>query len=379
MSSKHGQNKERQARVLMFSLRNIFSDRHFMGYHYEFEDIIQAIDSVDLIAPKRLKWFNYGTSVACRIGEVSKIAVNPGVRAVRPSGHYDLFLAICQFPMELYMVRAVKGWKDCCRRSVCLISEFVVENMSVYRGALKVLSEFDYVVVNFSRSVDALRRKLPGKCLYLPPGVDGMLFCPYPDPPKRVVDVYSIGHRAEKTHKALLKLAKEKRIFYLYDTINDYHVYNLSEHRFQFANIGKRSRYFLVNPALKTDATEKTITHSEIGTRYFEGAASGSIMIGEIPTSNEYKKNFFWQDAVVELPFGSDKIDVIIEELNKDRQRRNKIRRDNIVNSLLHHDWLYRWEVVLSLAGLSPLPESSERKKKLNALAELCKNEKSNR
>jgi hypothetical protein len=362
----------------MFSLRNIFNNRHFMGYHYEFEDVIQAIDSVDLISPTRKNWFNLGRSIAYRIGEVSRIAFNPGVQVVRPKGDYELFMAICQFPIELYMIKAVKGWKDCCRKSVCLISEFVVENIRFYKGAINVLSEFDHVLVNFSGSVDFLNDALGDKCMYLPIGADALLFCPYPDQLKRVVDVYSIGHRAEKTHKALLKLAREKGIFYLYDSINDYHVYDLAEHRFQFVNIAKRSRYFLVNPALKTDATEETITQSEIGTRYYEGAASGSILIGEIPTTNEYKKSFFWQDAVVELPFGSDKIDLIIEELDRDRQRRETIRRNNIVQSLRNHDWLYRWEAILGLAELSPMPELNERKERLMALAEVCENEKSN-
>jgi hypothetical protein len=42
----------KKPRVLLFSLRNIYGKAHFRCPHFEFEDIICEIDSVDLLAPK---------------------------------------------------------------------------------------------------------------------------------------------------------------------------------------------------------------------------------------------------------------------------------------------------------------------------------------
>lgn len=74
---------------------------------------------------------------------------------------------------------------------------------------------------------------------------------------------------------------------------------------------------------------------------------------------------------VVHLPFGSDKIDTIINELDMQPERQEKIRRNNVVQSLLHHDWVYRWETVLKIAGLEPMPELLERKKRLRDLSNI--------
>lgn len=358
------------ARVLMFSQRNIYKDRHFMASLYEFEDIICSTDSVEMIAPHRLKWFKTGKRIALKIGEKCRVALNPGIATMKLGKDYDLFFAVCQFPSELLMVNAIKGWKDYCRTSVCLLSEIWLKDITLYKSSLKVLSEFDYVFLNHSQSVEGVSKEIQGECLYLPHGIDTILFCPYPNPPQRSIDVYSIGRRSEPTHQILLKMARENRIFYVYDSINDYHVFNTTQHRLLLANMAKRSRYFIVNPG-KIDTPEETGNQIEFGARFFEGAASGSIMIGEIPKNIEFNKIFFWPDAVIHVPFGSEKIDNIINELDRQPYREERIRKKNIAESLLHHDWVYRWETILQTAGLKPLPGVLERKERLEKLARL--------
>ncbi|MEB3181575.1 MAG: glycosyltransferase family 1 protein, partial [Nostocaceae cyanobacterium] len=45
------------------------------------------------------------------------------------------------------------------------------------------------------------------------------------------------------------------------------------------------------------------------------------------------------------------------------------IRRNNMVNSLLHHDWVYRWEKILQSVGMDSTPEMETRKVYLQELA----------
>jgi spore maturation protein CgeB len=267
------------------------------------------------------------------------------------------------------MVNAVRNWKDACKTSICLIDELWVREMSGSRNFLRILEKFDVVMLYYSQSVKPLGERIGRKCVYLPPGVDSLLFSPYPDPPKRVVDVYSIGRRSQITHEALLRMVSEDGLFYLHDSIAGDQSIDSLQHRALFANVAKRSRYFLVNPGL-IDRPDKRGDQIEIGNRYFEGTASGAILLGERPNNQEFEKLFDWPDAVIPLAYNSPDIGKLIKELDRQPERQDKIRKTNVEQSLLRHDWVYRWEAMLNTVGLAPMPQLFERKKRLKALAE---------
>jgi hypothetical protein len=374
MTANREGNQLHAPRVLLFSERNIYEQEVWRCSFHEFEEILQDIDSVELLAPKPREWYRNGKRVASRLGEYFKTPLNPGVSSVRLDRYYDVFFAICEKPSELMNINAVKGWKDHCKTSFCWLVEFYVKEMPMLKSSLEVLSQFDHVLFMFDTS-EPFERIIRGEGCYLPAGIDALRFCPYPNPPKRSIDVFSFGRRSEETHQALLRMAREEGLFYVYDTINDLHAYNLLEHRMLVANMAKRSRYFFVNPG-KIDVPEETGGQSEFGYRYFEGAAPGTIMIGERPNNKQFERIFNWEDAVIHLPFGSDKIGTIIKELDKQPERQRRIRRNNIVQSLLHHDWAYRWETVLKMAGLDPLPGLLKRKEKLKELAAVVEEER---
>jgi len=42
-----------------------------------------------------------------------------------------------------------------------------------------------------------------------------------------------------------------------------------------------------------------------------------------------------------------------------------------VVQSLLRHDWVYRWENILKMVGLDPMPQLLERKKHLRDLSNM--------
>src|SRR5690348_4288067 len=219
MSNASLEKGSRKARTLLFSHRNIFEGALFRCPHYEFEDIICQIDSVDVLAPRPTKWFKYGSRIANRLARDTTLALNPGIEKVKLKGNYDLLFAVCGFPKDLLHLNVVTNWKDHCRVSICLLDEIWASQLSKYECFLKILSQFDYVMLYYSQSVKPLSEVIGNKCFFLPPGVDAIRFCPYPELPKRVVDVYSIGRRSEVTHQALLKMAKEGSIFYVYDSI----------------------------------------------------------------------------------------------------------------------------------------------------------------
>ena len=358
------------SRILMFSQRNIYNF-HYRCALYEFEDIIRQIDSVDLLNPHPSRWFKYGTRIANRLAVDCYISPNPGISKVRINRYYDLFFTICQFPSDLLNVKTVIGWEDHCRISICWLNEIYASDVHKDKYYLDILSKFDYVILNCSQSVSAVNEVIGSKGFYSPFGIDATIFCPFPESPQRFIDVYSIGRRSEQTHQTLLDLLKKKKIFYVYDTIDGKKVLSANQHRLLYANFAKRAKYFIVNPG-KMDCPDETAGQSETGYRYYEGAASGTIMIGESPKNDEFKKDFNWPDVVIHLPQGSDNIESLIDELAKQPERQEEIRATNVAQSLLRHDWAYRWETVLKTAGLEPLPELLERKNHLKRLAKMA-------
>jgi hypothetical protein len=359
-------------RVLVFSQRNIFKQAFFRAAHFEFEDLITRFDDAEVLSPEVEAW-NSRHLMANRVAFHAPIALNPGLPPITLSGKYDLFLAVCGRVPDLLMVNAVRNWEETCKTSICLIDELWVKEFDQYKHFLHILKRFDLVLLYYSQTVAPLHERIGVRCEFVPPGVDALGLCPYPAPPKRVIDVYSMGRRSAITHQSLLELAARSNLFYLHDTASGDKAIDLKEHRSLFTNIAKRSRYFIVNPGL-IDRPDKRGDQIEIGNRYFEGAAAGTIMVGERPDNGQFSKLFDWPDAILHLPYDSANIGSIIEELDNNPEREERIRRANATNALLRHDWAYRWEKILGMAGLEPMPELSRRKVELQRLAEAIAN-----
>jgi hypothetical protein len=268
------------------------------------------------------------------------------------------------------MVNAVGNLRDVCRTSICLLDELWIRSIVKNRYFLRLLAKFDVIMLYYSQTVKPLSELLQCRCIFFPPGIDAILFCPYPDPPKRVIDVYSMGHRSEVMHQGLLKMARERGLFYLHDSIDGSQAINSKEHRTLLANVAKRSRYFIVNPG-KFNEPKKRGNQIEVSNRFFEGSASGSIMIGERPANEAFKQLFDWPDAVTQIGYDPRDIETAVMRLDGDQKRQDTIRRTGVVQALMRHDWVYRWEAVLRTAGLEPMQGVLERKERLRRLANI--------
>jgi hypothetical protein len=355
-------------RILLFSHKNIYDPAVWRCPFREFERILQEVDSVDVIAPTPKASYRYGISAAMRLGELVDVSLNPGIPTTRLEREYDMFITVCERPGELLHLKSIEGLRDKCKTTVCWLPEFYAKDIPLFKSSIGMLKEFDHVIFMFVVN-EPFKKVIKGKGQYLPAGIDALSFCPYPAPPVRSIDVLSIGRRAPATHKALMKMANEDGKFYVYDTINALKAYDLDEHRRMMANMAKRSRYFIVSPG-KFDKPEETGGQSEFGYRYFEAAAPGTIMIGMRPyNNNEFDKIFDWTDSVIEVPFTSDEIVSVIRELDKQPDRQMKMRQRNMTECLLKHDWVYRWESILSSVSMQPLPMLEKRKQVLRDIA----------
>ena len=93
-------------------------------------------------------------------------------------------------------------------------------------------------------------------------------------------------------------------------------------------------------------------------------------MIGMPPAGEAFPRYFDWEDAIIKVDFsGKDVLDTIAE-LDAQPDRLERISRRNVANSLLKHDWVYRWEDMLTPLGLEPSSEMIKRKEYLQQLAQ---------
>jgi hypothetical protein len=334
---------------------------------YEFEDVIAKVEpDARIVSP-----VGFVRSPSVRLVNLVsrdarlRIPASLGYRKPSVDDEYDLFFADFQFLSDLDSLRAIPHWQRRARRSVCVIEELWARDIPRWKTLPRMLEGFDHVFLECSGSVEPLHQLTGLPCSFLPPGVDALRFCPLPPPP-RVVDVCRVGRRDAAIHASLLDACKRGELFYEFDSVRPENVWDTAEHREHLASVLKRSRYVIVNPG-KYNRHSETSGQQELGFRFFEGAAAGAVMIGTSPRIPSFGENFDWRDAVIEIDDGS--VLGAIATLDADPSRLDRIRRDNVTNSLRRHDWVYRWERVLDAAGLPTSDGVEARKRTLEDLA----------
>lgn len=369
------QNSSSQSRILILSMCEIESHVSRSSIN-EFENCICSWEDVDLLSiPCFTK--SVGTKVVNNLSRKyfqisgSSKTFNPINDCFILDKNYELFFYLCQQPIDLLYLNSIKDWRDRCSKAVCFLDEIWMENYAKEEKQLSVLKKFDYIFMSLSFSIKAVAKTTEKPCYYLPPGIDAVKFCPYPLLPQRSVDVCSFGRRSLSVHRALLNLEEQKNFLYVYDTMKYLFTNNYQTHRALYQNIVKRSKYFIAYKP-KFNRKFETGDQEELNTRFFEGAAGGAVILGTPPKTETFTQNFDWSDAVIELPADATNAQEVIADLNAQPERLKEIRRNNVINSLLRHDWVYRWEQILDRVGISHTPKMAQRRAYLQSLADIA-------
>lgn len=374
---------------------------------YEFEDLIQEISPVryfELVDRKSLemsrKVYKACRRVSAKVYRVCQRASQAGklssglAHRFLPENSrfqidrdYTLFFPTFNNAFELFGLKAVDGWRDQCQYAACYINEVWASELSDYDYLIELLRDFDHIFVGLQHSVDLVSQVTGKPCTYLPIGVDALKFGRPPSASMpRHIDVCNIGRRSDVTHEALLNLARQQNWFYYYDTISTpkgvanaekqvtFHVKSPEEHRLLLANLLKRTRYFIANRAFVNDP-RRTGGQGEIPSRFFEGTAAGTVMIGEPPQTETFQEYFGWEDAIISVPFDAPHIGEVIAELEAQPERVAAIRRNNMIQSCLRHDWLHRLQVVYDTFDLPASEAMAQRSAQLTARVEALRQE----
>lgn len=360
-------------RVAVMSMRNQeFHVSRACGY--EFEDMIcEELDSARLVAPgpggRTLFQRKLRNGAARMVGDRKFIKIlNLGADKIRLDADYELFFFSAAQLRDLAELTAIPDWRNRSRFAVCWMQELWARDIIEENHILDILNQFDHVICSFFHSVEPLRGRISAPVTYMPWGVDAELFCPFPNPPARVIKVAGIGLVPKHTERALVHFADETGKFFHYQTVFGPSVaHNHREHRQNYAGLLKRSEYFLSFLAKFSNAERGT--QKEFGLRYIEGVAAGTVMLGDLVDNPAFSEWFDWPDSVIPLSVEDPEPQALIRELDDTPERIAAARRGNLVNALRRLDNLYRWEDVLRLAGMQITPAMLQRRKRLEALA----------
>lgn len=368
--------------VLMLSMRQL-DDLVAYCMTYEFEDVISEMTGAHRIDVGDEPALEFSR----RVYKLSRYAtgsrqlarmVTPPPAVVELDRDYELFFPTFNHAYELFALATIPDWRKRCRVAACYVAELWVKELPEY--LLELLGDFDHIFLGVSNPVAEVARIAGRPCSYLPIAADVLRFTPYPDPPPRHIDVCNIGRRSAVTHGALLRLARERRIHYHFDTVaasgidkkqRSFHVHDAAEHRLLLAGVLQRSRYYFASRA-RVNEPEFTLGREEISGRYYEGAAAGSVMIGEPPDSDEFRRLFDWEDAVIRVPFDCPDIADRLVELDRDPQRLADIARRNTHQAALRHDWSHRLRSVFQTLGIRETPAMQARDQRLQQIAAMA-------
>ncbi len=359
-----------QRRCLIIATFNM-DLRAWSGVHWELANAISQFETADIVAPSN-RFYNSDNPAARpplrqRIIPIVRRKLGlpvPKMVSTDVDGDYDLAFYICQFPQELAELNQIRHWRRRAERAAVFILEGWPAVFEAQARNLALLDQFDHVFVLNGSSIPHLARYTSTPISQLSTATDVMLTTPVPDSPPRVVDICCIGRNDPEAHAKLLTFSRDRGLFYLYDVWKNQQVnFGWEAVRRLNADVIRRSRYYVVWDPAHANARRLNAGGGQVlSTRYFEGAAGGAVLVGSAPDCPEYRAAFNWSDALV--PLGDDPASVIAA-LDSDPQRVERIRTNNIRESLLRHDWAHRWREVLGALDLAPTPQHVAREEEL--------------
>ena len=345
---------------------------------YEFEDLI--VDELEpgavFITPPQVAARQLGLRAKrwLKRRNVSTGDFNFGARTMSMGQDLDLFFTAPALPADLLALSTLHDWRKRSRVAVCYLQElWISEFDKQLPGVADILRQFDHVFVGLYHTAEALSKRLGIKVEYMPLGIDAEMWNPYRGIEKpRDIDVCAIGNMDPDTHDALWQWAEGTGRYYNFTTTGSATL-SVSHriHRQNLAQTLQRSKFFFTYMA-KRAVTQQRKSQEEFGPRYFEGAGAGVIQLGDaVKTNSAYLEHMNWDGAVIEAPYASADMPALLEDLEKDANWLEEVRRRNVTNCLLRHDHLNRWDMVLKVAGLDETPGAAARRARLQDQAEL--------
>jgi len=271
-------------------------------------------------------------------------------RPIALADDYDLcFLAVFQ-PEDIRALAFLGGLRRRCRRVVVYVFDAWTSSSATLQRHRELWRLCDKVFVSFPAAAEAWRSQLGCPVEYLPQAIDPARFHPGSDRP---IHVLSIGRRLESVHRQLVGISSRHGLWYQFSESRAPVAIDLEDSQFLLARLCRSARIQICWPLEVTHAESRRVGYtpadgSPITARWFEAAASGSIVMGSKPASLEFDRLFPDEAFVRELPRASERqLELAVLEALADHDElrpRSALAR----HVLTHHCWQVRCAEILA-------------------------------
>ena len=269
-------------------------------------------------------------------------------RADPPREKYDLCLLAAMGLFSMNTLTGVRGLRSACRKLVVYVYDSWPEDVHWFRRNRRLWDACDHLFVSFPEAVDAYARFLDCPVEYLPQAIDPYRF--HPDRVDRPLDIVSIGRRIPEAHRLLREVADRHDLFYYYTRVESAQAIDLEDSYALVARILQSTRASVCWPVSQRTGRNRTI--SPVTVRWFEAAASGVVVLGEAPSTGEFRELFPYEGFVRRLdltdPARFER--TVLEALNGDDRPERRQLADHVRTA---HSWEARLATILNATGLS--------------------------
>ncbi len=216
-------------------------------------------------------------------------------------------------------------------------SAFIIDAWKYLRdkiGYFATVHRLDPCFLSYTEALAELKpRYRYAKFEWLPFGADTGVF--YPRGEEKPVFAFWMGRRDKSLHNALLEYCQSRGLTYIYSNDGRYSTEQLGE-------IAAKAQYFLVTPP----HPDRSGGYSPMPSRYVEGLAAGTRLLGVLPKSGEYQRLYPLNAVCQVAPDGSD----LVQRLDEDRRNPENQRHVDRARDLVHrhHSWRRRAEQIVN-------------------------------
>ena len=347
----------------------------WFAYCVEFERVIASVLDADTIeisrrpgtVPKLLADRHRARNLSKRVKSLRSFDWNAGEK------HYDLAVIVVSDLNQLGVLAAIPGWRSIADRFIAYVFEVWPVWLPAAAGAFTdVIDHLDHVFVGLEKVIPHMQALTKTPVSFVPCGVDVLQVKPPTSIEGKRVDVSNRGRRDKGQHQMLVQWAAANDKFYEYDTGGLANVESPDGHRRHFYEQAARSRAFVANLA-RLDQADLRGGVAEVGLRYYEAVACGSVLIGEHPPRDMIERSLGNPPGLFDLPGGCTSMPGDIGEMLTDDRAVIDLGVANRRVGLQHLDVSHRWDVMASALGLGDTTGVVARRAALAAeLAELA-------
>ncbi|WP_019499461.1 glycosyltransferase [Pseudanabaena sp. PCC 6802] len=297
----------------------VLTDPTLKGFEYgvlqDFkEEIIRVTSGHPVVMPRR----KFPKLIEARLGHGTRYG---GLRKLIPKIECDLkadVLWVVLMGAENFSLDLFKNWDRHIGIKILYIFDTFESQLPSIRRVLQS-SKWDLAIASFHGALPFLEEQTQQKWHAIPQGVKLDRFQPV-SKDEKLIDFSAYGRRLEKVHNSIKEYCWQTGKYYDYTTTSTVqpHLDPLESYRHYAWHLSHS--FFTFSWPVELTNPKRVLTYSPITCRWFEAAASGTVILGQAPQDPEFEK-LFGSDLVIPIDYTScqEKLRSVWEELWENR------------------------------------------------------------